>query len=95
MYARYFQHVDGFSTIELTEEKWESNNLDHFEVAYCDSVTKEERLLMEYYLIDKYSDNDLLNDYEPYKNKFKGMEELRKCELEEYAESLAFKVYQR
>ena len=93
MYARYFQHIGGFSSIELTEEKWQTNNLDHFEVAYCDCVSKEERLYMEYYLIDKYIDNDLLNTYEPYANKFKDMEELKKVELEEYADSLVFKIY--
>lgn len=93
IYARYFQHVGGFSTIELTEEKFKANNLDHFEVAYCDAVNKEERLYMEYYLIDKYSDNELLNDYEPYENQFKNMEELRKCELETYADELVFKIY--
>lgn len=95
MYAREISHINGFSTIELTEEKWKTENLDHFEVAWCDCVTKQERLYMEYILIDKYSDNNLLNDYEPYENKFKDMDELKKCELEELVESLVFNIYKR
>jgi len=95
MYAREISHMNGFSSVELTEEKWNANKLDHFEVAWCDGVTKQERLYMEYYLIEKYSDNDLLNEYEPYKVKFKDIEELKKCELEEMAEALVFNIYKR
>lgn len=93
MYARYFQHIGGFSSIELTTEKWEANNLGNFKVAYVNSVTKQERLYMEYYLIEKYSGNDLLNTHEPYQYKFKDMEEAKKSELEEIADKLEFKVY--
>lgn len=80
MYARYHQHVGGFSSIELTPEKWKDLKLDHFEVAWCDAVTKQERLYMEHFLIDKYKDNGLLNIHEPYQYKFKDTEELRKIE---------------
>lgn len=93
MYARYFQHIGGFSSIELTPEKWEKLNLDHFEVSWIDNITKEDRLYLEYYLIEKHSENNLLNTQEPYQNKIKDISEERKIELQEIAEKLIFKIY--
>lgn len=94
IYNRINLHTNGYSNLELTKEKWNDLGLSHFMVGYLDSVNKQERLYIEYYLINKFSkENDLINNYEPYELKFKDIEEFRKCELEELAESLVFQVY--
>ncbi|HEY5523806.1 MAG TPA: GIY-YIG nuclease family protein, partial [Clostridium sp.] len=95
MYAREIEHINGFSSIQLTEEKWNENKLDHFVVSYNDEINKDERMLMEYYLIEKYKDNNLLNGTAPYKKRFEYIEQPRKTELEDMAEALIFNIYKR
>jgi len=96
LYRRINNHINCNSSLRLTKETFKELNL-HWEYAYVDSInSKEELLYIESYLIDKFGkENELLNEYEPYKNKFKKMDGLVKVYLEDIAEGLEFKIYER
>lgn len=94
LYRRINNHMNCNSNLRLTKKAYEELNL-HWEYAFLDTIqNREELLYIESYLIDKFGQKfELLNEYEPYKNQFKKMDELRKVELEEIADNLEFKVY--
>lgn len=94
LYRRINNHMNCNTDIRLTKKMFKELNL-HWEYAYADSVnSREELLYVESYLIYKYGQvYELLNEREPYKNKFKKMDELVKVYLEDMAESLEWKIY--
>lgn len=94
LYRRINNHMNCNSNLRLTKEVYEELNL-HWEYSYVDAIqSREELLYIESYLINKFGQKfELLNEYEPYQNKFKKMDDLRKVELEEIADSLEFKIY--
>ena len=88
---RMDKHLGGWSHLELTKEKWSDLECSHFEYCYLDNVDKNERLYVESLLINKL--DAVLNSYEPIKND--RITEERKVELEEYADTLIFKVWNK
>lgn len=96
IYSRISQHSSGNTHLELTYERWQALGC-HFEYAYVDAITMEERLYIEHYLINKYAKRDkkIWNCRECYVERNFSLTEERKCELEEIAEHLDFKVFDR
>ncbi|MDP4143118.1 MAG: GIY-YIG nuclease family protein [Bacillota bacterium] len=94
LYRRIKNHVNHNSNLKLNKQIFNELKL-HWEYAYADAVNSNEELLyIESYLINKFGrDNELLNEYEPYQNKFKKIDGLRRMQLEEIAEDLVFKKY--
>lgn len=91
---RINHHINGYSTLELTEEHWQELNCKCFEYAFIDGVYDIlERLYIEQYLINKHKGNGkLLNSKKALSSN--NFDEAKKYQLEEIAENLEFKVFQ-